>query len=100
GEAHDGLDAGAVVPTAVEDDDLAGSRKMLHVALQVVLGLFAIRGSRQRDHPEHSWADPFGDRTNGPSLTGAVAPFEHDDDPQARLFDPFLQVAELDLQLP
>src|SRR6266481_7687230 len=33
-EAHHIFDAGAVVPAAVEDDDLAGSREMLYVTLQ------------------------------------------------------------------
>src|SRR5262245_33017303 len=32
-KAHDVFDAGAVVPAAVEDDDLAGGRETLHVAL-------------------------------------------------------------------
>ena len=36
-EPHDGFDAGAVVPAAVEDDDLTRSRKVRDVALEVHL---------------------------------------------------------------
>ena len=36
-EAHDALDAGAVVPGAVEEHDLAGARQVRHVALEVPL---------------------------------------------------------------
>ena len=36
-EAHDVLDAGAVVPAAVEQDDLAGGGQVLDVALEVPL---------------------------------------------------------------
>ena len=45
-EAHHVLDAGAVVPTAIEDDDFARRRKVRHVALQVHLALLAIRSGR------------------------------------------------------
>ena len=40
---HDVFDPRAVVPTAVENDDLAGRREVRHVPLHVHLGLFAIR---------------------------------------------------------
>ena len=36
-EPHDSFDAGAVVPAAVEQHDLAGRRQMLDVALEVPL---------------------------------------------------------------
>ena len=36
-ETHHVLDAGAVVPAAIEDHDLAGGREMLHVPLDVHL---------------------------------------------------------------
>jgi len=41
-KTNDMLDAGAVLPTSVKDDDLPGSRKMLHVALDIHLRLSAI----------------------------------------------------------
>src|SRR5690606_40302307 len=41
-EAHDGLDHGAVVPAAVEEDDLARVRQVLEVALEVPLPLLRL----------------------------------------------------------
>ena len=50
-EAHHALDAGAVVPAAVEQHDLAGRRQMRHVALEIPLGALALVGRGQRRHP-------------------------------------------------
>jgi hypothetical protein len=41
-EAHHPLDAGAVVPGAVEQHDLAAGGQVRHVALEVPLGLLAL----------------------------------------------------------
>src|SRR6516164_4060003 len=71
-KTHDVLDAGAVVPTAVEDDDFAGGGKMRDVALEEDLRSFAIGGCRQRNHAEYAWADPAGDRLDGAALAGRV----------------------------
>ena len=45
-EAHDVLDAGAIVPAAVEDHDLAGRGEPLQIALDVELALLAVGGRR------------------------------------------------------
>ena len=60
-EAHDVFDAGAVVPAAVEDHDLAAGRKVLDVALHVHLALLAVGRRRQRHDAEDARADPLGD---------------------------------------
>ena len=59
-EAHHPLDAGAIVPAAVEDHDLARRRQVRHVALDVHLGLLAVGRCRQRDDAEDPRADPLG----------------------------------------
>jgi hypothetical protein len=46
-EAHDVLDAGAVVPAAVEQDPLAGGRELGHVALEIPLRLLALGGDAE-----------------------------------------------------
>ena len=97
-EAHDVLDAGAVVPAAVEDHDLAGRRKVLHVALHVHLALLAVRRRRQRDDAEDARADALGDRLDRAALAGRVAPLEDDDDAQPLVLHPVLQRAQLALQ--
>ena len=45
-EPHHTLDAGAVVPAAVEDDDLAGGREVRDVALDVHLRAARARSAR------------------------------------------------------
>jgi hypothetical protein len=80
-EPHHELHAGPVVPAAVEDHDLAGGGKVGQVALQVELGLLAVRRRRQGDLAEDARADALGDRPDGASLAGGVPSFEHDDDP-------------------
>ena len=97
-EAHHAFDAGAVVPTAVEDHDLAGGREMLHVPLHVHLGLFPIRRRGQRDNAKHARADALGDGADGPALARAVAAFEHDDDSQPFGLHPSLESAQFFLK--
>ena len=82
-EAHDVLDAGAVVPAAIEDHDLARRREVRDVALHVHLRLLAIGGRRQRHDPEDARADPLGERADRPALAGRVAALEDDDDAAA-----------------
>ena len=75
-EPHHVLDAGAVVPAAVEDHDLAGRREVRHVALHVHLALLAVRRRRQRHEAEDARADALGDRLDRAALAGGVAPLE------------------------
>ena len=96
--AHDALDAGAVVPAAVEDQDLAGGGQLLDVALHVDLGLLPVGGRRQRDDAEDPRADPLGQPLDHAALAGGVAALEDDDDAGAGLLHPGLQVGDLDLQ--
>ena len=61
--------------------------------------LLPLRRSGKGDNAENSWADPFGDSPDGAALACGVPSFERNDDPQAFLLDPFLQMTELDLKL-
>ena len=97
-EAHDPLDAGAVVPAAVEDHDLAGGRQVREVALEVELRLLALGRRRQGDHPEDPRADPLGDALDHAALAGRVAALEDDHDPRPGRLHPGLQMRELDLE--
>ena len=85
-EAHDILNAGAVVPTAVENDDFAGGREMLDVALKIHLRFLTIGRRWQRHDPEDARAHPFGDGFDGAALACGVAALKQDDD--ARSFRP------------
>src|SRR5215471_11048143 len=97
-KSHHLLNAGAVIPTAVENDDFTRRREMLHVTLDVHLGLFTIGGRRQRKKPKHSGTDAFCDCANGTTLAGCVAAFKDDNDAKTLVFDPVLKFAKLGLQ--
>ena len=75
-EPHHPLDAGAVVPAAVEQDDLAGRRKVRHVALEVPLGPLALGRRRQRHHAADARVEALGDPLDGAALAGRVATLE------------------------
>src|SRR5215467_12884486 len=98
-EAHHVLDAGAVVPAAVENHDFACRRGVPEKTLHVDLGLLAVGRRRQRYHAEHAMADTVGDRLDDTALAGGIAPFEDHDYPRTRFLDPILQRAQLYLQL-
>ena len=96
--AHHPLDAGAVVPAAVEDQHLAGGGQLLDVALHVELGLLAVGRRRQGDDAEHPRADLLGQALDHAALAGGVAALEEDDDAGAARLHPGLQVGDLDLK--
>src|SRR4029453_6696741 len=98
-EAHDVLDAGAVVPAAIEDHDLAGRREVLHVALHVHLGLLPVRGRGQGEDAKDARAHACRHRLDQATLAGGIATLADDDDSLARRLAPVLQMAELDLEL-
>ena len=96
--AHDRLDAGPVVPAAVEERDLAGGRQVLDVALEVPLRALAVRRHREGDDPGHPRVEELGDPLDGAALAGRVAALEDDRDPGARRADPLLHQHELGLE--
>ena len=98
-KAHHVFDAEAVIPTAVEDDDLARRREVRHVTLHIHLRLLAIGRRRQRDGAKHAGADPFGQGANGAAFARGVAALEDDDHAQALVFDPLLKMAQFRLKL-
>ena len=98
-EPHNVFDAEAVVPTPVEDHDFTRGRKMLHVALHVHLRLLAVGGRGQGHESEHARADALGEGLDRAPLAGGVAALENDDHPQALVFDPRLELAQLTLEL-
>src|SRR5580698_7290706 len=54
-EAHDPLDAGAVIPTAVEEHHLAGRGQMRYIALEVPLRFLALSRRAQSHYPANAW---------------------------------------------
>ena len=98
-EAHDALDAGAVVPAAVEQHDLAGGRQVRDVALEVPLRALALVRRGQRRDAADARVEPLGDALDHAALAGGVAALEQDDDLVASVCDdPVLQLDQLALQ--
>jgi len=79
-ESHHSLYSCAVVPTTVEYDHFACSRKVRKVTLHIHLGFLSFGRSRQRHNPEHSGADSFSDTLDDTALACSVAPFEDHND--------------------
>src|SRR5207245_1728199 len=98
-EAHYILHTRAVVPATVIDDDFTRGRKLLQVALHIHLGFLAVRGSGEGDDAENTRADALRDGFNSAAFAGAVASLEDEDDAQAFVFHPILELTELNLEL-
>ena len=97
-EPHDALDAGAVVPGAVEQDDLAGGGQVGDVALEVPLRALALGRGGQGGDPPAARARALGDALDHAALAGGVAALEEDDDLEALGLHVLLQEDELALQ--
>ena len=97
-EAHHPFDAGAIVPAAVEEHDLAAGRQVRDIALEVPLGALTLGRRRQRHGAADARIETLGDPFDGPPLARRVPSLEDDD--QLELFghDPVLELDELTLQ--
>ena len=94
-EPHDFLDARAIVPAAIEQDDLALGRKMLDVALEVPLAPFALGRRGKRHHAALPRVQHPREHVDRAALACRVAPFEHDHQPLPCFRNPARHRAEL-----
>ena len=97
-EPHYPVDARAVVPAPVEEDDFAGRRQVRDVPLEVPLRLFPFCRLGQCGHAADAGIEPRGDAGDGAALAGRVAPFEDDHHFLALVDHPFLELGQFDLQ--
>jgi hypothetical protein len=86
--AHHALDAGAVVPAAVEEHDLTGRRQVRHITLEVPLRAFAFGGLGQRHGAALARVERVGDGRDDAALARRVAPFDHHHQPLAGVLQP------------
>jgi hypothetical protein len=98
-ELHHPLDAGAVVPAAVEQHDLAARRQLGDVALEVPLPALPLGRRAERDHPADARVEALGDAFDDAALAGRVATLEDDHDLEAVEAHPLLQLDQLELQM-
>src|SRR5262245_65509157 len=98
-ESHHPLDAGAVVPAAVEEDDFPAGGKMRHVALKIPLGAFALARSRQGRDPADPRIEALRDPLDDPDLYRRVAAIEEDHDLELMLHDTDLAIPTLHIEV-
>jgi hypothetical protein len=60
-ETHDVFDTRPVVPAAIEDDDLASTRKLRSMPLEIPTGEFALGWLAERHHPRVPRAQVLND---------------------------------------
>ena len=97
-EAHHTLDAGPVVPRAIEQHDLAARRQVLHVTLEVPLAALLVRRLLQRDDARATRVEMLREALDRTTLARRITTLEQDHDALARLLRPRLQLQQLDLQ--
>src|SRR6266700_52979 len=89
-ESHDMLDAGPVVPAAIEQDDFATRGKMGHISLEVPLCFFPLGGCAQSDHTAYARVEALGNPLDGAALAGSVSAFKDTDHFQCLMPYPLL----------
>ena len=92
------FDAGAVVPAAVEQHDLAAGRQMRDVALEVPLAALALGRRRQRHGAADARVETLRDPLDDAAFARRVPPLEDDDQLELVGDDPVLELDELALQ--
>ena len=98
-ETHHVLDAGAVIPAPVEDDDFTSGGQLFNVALSMELGPLPFGRRGEGDHAKDARADALHDALDHAAFAGGVASFENDDNAGVGRPDPLLELDQLNLQL-
>ena len=98
-ELHDALDAGAVVPAAIEQHDFAPPRELGDVSLKVPLAALALGRRAERHDAADARVEALGDALDDAPFAGGVAALEDDGDLEALQPDPFLQLDQFELQM-
>src|SRR5258705_1582190 len=98
-KAHTPFDPGAIVPTAVENHDLAPGRKMRQVSLNIHLRFLAFRRGGHGNDAENARADSCGHGLDDTTFAGAISSLEDHAYLLALALHPFLKLDELNVQL-
>jgi len=92
------LDPGAVVPTAVEDDNLPGSRQMGDITLKIPLSPLDIRRFAERHQAHSAWVEWLGDTLDGAAFARCIPPFKDQTDALTTFLHPVLKTDQFKLQ--
>ena len=97
-EPHDPLDAGPVVPGAVEEDHFAGGGQVLDVSLEVPLPALDLAGLVKGHDARAPGVEVLHETLDRATLARRVPALEKDDDLPARTPDPALYLEQFDLE--
>src|SRR5579871_4977116 len=96
---HHPLNAETVIPTPVENNDLAPCWEMFEISLKINLCTLPLGRSRKSNHPKnagaHSLSDPFDDA----AFASRVSAFKDHDNFRSRMLYPQLQFDQLCMEL-
>jgi hypothetical protein len=76
-KSHHPLDAGPVIPTPVEQDDLSTGRKVRNVPLKIPLGAFALVRDRKCNNTANPRVHALRDPLDHPALASGVTFKDH-----------------------
>jgi hypothetical protein len=98
-KAHDALNTSAVVPAAIEQDDLAGRWQFRHITLEIPLPALLLGRRCQRDDTADSWIERIGNTLNHTAFTRCVPPLEQNAQLVAVGPHPLLHLDQFDLEV-
>ncbi len=97
---HHPFDARPVVPGPIEQHHLPHARQVDDVALEIPFAPLPLAGLLQRDHLRPPGIEVLEESLDRPPFAGGVPALEEDDNALTGVFDPVLQLEQLDLQEP
>src|SRR6185503_19583457 len=98
-KSHHALDAGAVVPAAIKQHDLARGGQIGNVALEIPGAPVALARRPERDYAGFARTQMLDDAFDRPILASGIASFENHEDALAARDHMPLQLHQLDLEL-
>jgi len=87
----------AVVPAAIEEDQLLGRRQVGHITLKIPGSAVPLRGRPERDDTRFAWAQVFQYAFDRPILAARVTTLAQDEEALALADQVPLQLDEFDL---
>lgn len=97
-KAHYLFNTRAIVPAAIEQNQLLGGGQMRGIALKIPRGIFAVGWLSQCDYPRIPWTEMFNDAFDCPVFASGIAALEDHQDFVSVLDDVMLDFDELDLE--
>src|SRR5215471_10753040 len=98
-EAHDALDASAVVPAPVEQNDLTGRGQFRHISLEIPLSALPLGRSGEGDDAADAGVQRICNALDDATLARCIPPLEDDAHLETVVPHIFLQLNQFDLEV-